>query len=522
MLQTTFNAYKLLREPLFKQNKVLFNLLSFCLIPSISAANGGPSAEESGKAPVISLSSNHRITPVPRNSRIERLPINLQEAYAPIREQEDSAPVPEIQMFVGESKVFPAPGVARIAVGSGEVLTASALDDNQAIIFANGAGTSTLFLWHRDGRHQRIKVTVVQGDTSRVAREVSTFLSKIPKATASVVGDKVIVEGEELSDADREKIAELAKRYPQIINFTSPIGWEQMVMMDVKVVEFPKSELRELGLKWGSTGGAAIGAIWNPAGRGNQNDYQLTVPEGPVSPRAEGGPPFPASLTVLSAINMGLNAKLNLLEQNGKASILAEPQLSTRSGYKASFLAGGEFPYSVATVSGVTVQFKPYGIKLDIEPRVGTNGVIRAVIDSEVSSLDTSITTPSGPALLSRRTKTEFNVKTGETIVLSGLLQRTMSTDVDKVPMLGEIPVLGALFRSKRFQNKETELVVFVTPTIVDSRSKGLADRIERTTEQLGKQLGRTPYLTDPIQPASNAADFNVAPPQPAATKTGR
>jgi pilus assembly protein CpaC len=214
-------------------------------------------------------------------------------------------------------------------------------------------------------------------------------------------------------------------------------------------------------------------------------------------------------LTVLSAINMGLNAKLNLLEQNGKASILAEPQLSTRSGYKASFLAGGEFPYSVATVSGVTVQFKPYGIKLDIEPRVGTNGIIRAVIDSEVSSLDTSVTT-------------EFNVRAGETIVLSGLLQRTMSTDVDKLPVLGDIPVLGALFRSKRFQNKETELVVFVTPTVVDSRSKGLADRIERTTEQLGKQLGRTPYLSDPIQPASNAADFNVAPPRSAGTKIDR
>ncbi|QOY94471.1 pilus assembly protein N-terminal domain-containing protein [Massilia sp. UMI-21] len=522
MHQTAANLYILLRERLSSRSKVSVSLLALSVIPAISMAGDGLGAAESTKAPMTGVSPHLRITPVPHNRKTEERPAKFQESYAPVRDLEDPNPVPEIQMFVGESRVFPAPGVARIAVGSGEVLTASALDDNQAIIFANGAGTSTLFLWHRDGRYQRIKVTVVQGDTSRVAREVSAFLSKIPKATVSVVGDKVIVEGEELSDADREKVAELAKRYPQIVNFTSPIGWEQMVMMDVKVVEFPKSELRELGLKWGSTGGAAIGAIWNPAGRGSQNDFQLAVPEGPVSPRVEGAPPFPASLTVLSTINLGLNAKLNLLEQNGKASILAEPQLSTRSGYKASFLAGGEFPYSVATVSGVTVQFKPYGIKLDIEPRVGANGVIRAVIDSEVSSLDTSITTPSGPGLLSRRTKTEFNVKTGETIVLSGLLQRTMSTDVDKLPMLGDIPVLGALFRSKRFQNKETELVVFVTPTVVDSRSKGLVDRIERTTEQLGKQLGKTPYLSDPIQPASNAADFNKVPTSSAGTKTDR
>lgn len=487
----------------------------------MSLANGGPgsagpSSQAAGDdgAPPRSQATSFGGPPA-----ISQMTNKVQRAYEPVREQEDQSAIPEIEMFVGESRVFPAPGVARIAVGSGQVLTASALEDDQVIMFANGVGTSTLFLWHRDGRHQRIKVTVAQGDTARIAREVSAFLSKIRNATVSVVGDKVIVEGDELSDADRDKIAELAKRYPQIINFTSPIGWEQMVMMDVKVVEFPKTELRELGLKWSATGGAAVGAVWRPTGRGNQDDYIITTPAGPsgsppISPIGEGIPLFPSSLSILTGINMGLNAQLNLLEQSGKASILAEPQLSTRSGYRASFLAGGEFPYSVATVNGVTVQFKPYGIRLDIEPKVGTNGVIRAVVDSEVSSLDASITTTAGPALLTRRTKTEFNVRNGETIVLSGLLQRSMSMDIDKLPMLGDIPILGALFRSKRFQNKETELVVFVTPTVVNSRSAGLVDRIERATEQLGAQLGRTPYLSDPLQPGSNAANFNAAPPQ--------
>lgn len=134
---------------------------------------------------------------------------------------------------MGESRVFPTPGVARIAVGNGQIITASALDDKDTIVFANGPGTSTLFVWHQDGRYQRIKVNVQAGDISRIARDVAAFLSNIPKAKATIVGDKVIVEGDELSDADRDKVAELAKRYPQIINFTSPIGWEQMVMMDV-------------------------------------------------------------------------------------------------------------------------------------------------------------------------------------------------------------------------------------------------------------------------------------------------
>jgi pilus assembly protein CpaC len=143
---------------------------------------------------------------------------------------------------------------------------------------------------------------------------------------------------------------------------------------------------------------------------------------------------------------------------------------------------------------------------------VGSNGVIRAVIESEVSSIDASLSTASGPALLTRRTKTEFNVRQGETIVLSGLLQRNSSTDIDKVPLLGDIPILGALFRSRRFQNKETELVVFVTPSIVDSRSAGLVDRTQRAGERLERNLGRQPYLSNPLQPGADAAGFNQAP----------
>jgi len=224
--------------------------------------------------------------------------------------------------------------------------------------------------------------------------------------------------------------------------------------------------------------------------------------------------PLPTSLNILGGLNLGLSAQLNLLEQAGHASILAEPQLSARNGSKASFLAGGEFPYSVANANGVTIVFKPYGIKLEISPKVDRNGVIRATIQAEVSSIDASVSSPAGPALLTRKTDTEFNVRSGETIILSGLLQRNTSTDIDKVPLLGDLPVLGALFRSKRFQNKETELVVFVTPSVVDSASPGLVDRVGRATQRLEKQLGRPPYLSEPLQANMPAAEFNRAPQQ--------
>jgi Flp pilus assembly secretin CpaC len=127
--------------------------------------------------------------------------------------------------------------------------------------------------------------------------------------------------------------------------------------------------------------------------------------------------------------------------------------------------------------------------------------VVRAVIESEVSSIDGSVTTLAGPALSTRKTSTEFNVQAGETLVLSGLISRKNSNSIDKIPGLGDIPILGALFRSKRFQNDETELVVFVTPTIVDSQTPKLVERIQRAQERLQNNLGSASYLTDPLQP---------------------
>lgn len=438
----------------------------------------------------------------PRYQTIKQL--KTKSAISLLKNQ-DHSPATEIEMFAGESRVFPAPGVARIAVGNGQIINANALDKKEVLVFATAVGTSSLFVWNRNGHYQQIKINVVPGETSRLAREVASFLSTIPNTKVSIIGDKVMVEGDHLNDLDLGKIEELAKRYPQIVNFTNRLGWEQMVLLDVKVVEFPSRELKELGLKWNSSGGAAIGGIWSPARRGTDGPYQInvqsTTPPPIVNPSdASSGVPLPSGLNILSAINMGLNAQLSLLSQEGKAAILAEPQLSARNGAKASFLAGGEYPYTVSTVNGTTVIFKPYGIKLDIQPRVDPSGVVRATIESEVSTIDTTMSTIAGPGLRSRKTNTEFNVKAGETIVLSGLLSRENRNDLDKAPVIGDIPVLGSLFRSKRYQNDETELVVFVTPTVINSHTPELVERIQKTTERLEQQTPNKTAFLPPIQ----------------------
>ncbi|MBR0567418.1 pilus assembly protein N-terminal domain-containing protein [Azoarcus sp. L1K30] len=491
-------------------------IFSSCVLPAVVCAQQGVPDSAPGSASLAPVGKFVETWHSGGNARTSKT------AYAPIKATNDQGLIPEIDMFVGETRVFPAPGVARIAVGNGQIMNAASLDDKEVIVFANAVGTSSLFIWNEDGKYQRVKINIAPGDTSRFAREIAAFLAGIPHARASVIGDKVIVEGEELSDRDLGKIEELAKRYPQIVNFTNPDGWEKMVLMDVKVVEFPTNELKEIGLKWGPTGGAAIGGVWAPIVHGN-DAYQINLATGTSNPApitAVGGGssmPLHTGVNILSVVNMGLNAQLALLAQEGKASILAQPQLSARSGSAAHFLAGGEFPYTVSTINGTTVNFKPYGVALDIEPTVSNSGNIRAKITSEVSNIDTSVSTVAGPALSKRMTQTEFNVRDGETLVLAGLLKRSDSSSIDKVPFLGDLPVIGALFRSRRFQNDETELVVFVTPHIVDSRSPGLVDRIDRASRRLEDGLGKPPYLNEPDERRAADPTKSIRPGDPEA-----
>lgn len=432
--------------------------------------------------PTIVLAANYKLLPdmVPAQDgayikeKTRQAVGSNKQKKSKIEENEISPFTQEIQLFSGETRVIKEANAGRLAVGDGNVMSAAVLDDKEILLIANKIGVSSLHIWTKNGQNRRVKVTVVPNETARVSREIAAFLSAIPNAKASVVGDKVVVEGDNMTDADLNKVEVLAKQYPQIINFTNQIGWEKMIALDVRVVEFPTKFLKEVGIKWGATGGAAVGALMSLGRRGNQAGIQInqvspTDAQAPITGAGGGAFPIPSSLNIVSVLNAGFNAQLNLMEQDGTATILARPTLSTRSGTKAEFLAGGEIPYAVSNINGTSILFKQYGVKLEVEPRVDPNGIIRAKILSEVSEIDTAQSgTLGGPALLTRKTRSEFNVKQGETIVLSGLLKRNKSTTIDKLPFLGDIPILGALFRSKRFQNDETELVFFVTPVATD------------------------------------------------------
>ncbi|HEU0231177.1 MAG TPA: pilus assembly protein N-terminal domain-containing protein [Burkholderiaceae bacterium] len=380
-----------------------------------------------------------------------------------------------LKLQVGEVRVLPVPNVARVAVGNGQIVNAVTTDEKEVILFARHDGSSSLHVWSGDGRLHRYLVEVAPDGQREIQSQLRKVLERLPNVRVSLVGDKLLVEGESISDADRERISALARQYPQLLDFTSQVGWDRMVLLDVQVIEVPRNRLRELGVQWNpsSRGGFNAGLVWDAgarslAGRPADEDALMA--------------PFPAARALgYFGVNALLSARINAMTKTGSAVVLAQPQLLARSGATAEFLAGGEVPYSTVDANGNTnTAFKPYGVSLRITPRIEHNQAVRSRIEVEVSSVDSSMSAPGGPALKTRRAATEFNVRSGQTLVLAGFLSREEARNEDKIPGLGSVPIIGRLFGSRRFQRNETELAIFVTPMVVPADQPDLARRIER------------------------------------------
>src|SRR5699024_6651268 len=323
-----------------------------------------------------------------------------------------------LQLQVGEVRVLAVPDVARVAVGDGHVLNAVTTSEKEVILFARHEGYSAVHVWSEDGQRQRYRVEVAPEGSRQIQQELRQVLERIESATVSTVGDKLLIEGDELSDADRQRVAELADRYPQLLDFTGQVGWDRMVLLDVQVLELPRAYLNEFGLHWGEAaqGGVHLGAAWDGG-----SSRLLDRPGEVVVPTAFAARP----LVGYFGVNALLSARVKALTQTGDALVLAQPQLLARSGTVAEFLAGGEVPYSTVDANGnVNTEFKSYGVSLHITPQIERNHIVRSRVEVEVSTVDTTVSGVNGPALKTRRAATEFNVKSGQTLVLAGFLSR--------------------------------------------------------------------------------------------------
>jgi len=335
----------------------------------------------------------------------------------------------DVDLFAGEVEVLGEYDVTRVAIGNGAIVRAEVLATGELLVIAQSPGSTSIRLWHKGGGQSDFNVRVSERDPETRVR------------------------------------------------------MERMVRLRVRMVEFRKSALGRLGVDWSDgTAGPTFASVGDAVG----SDL--------FRPASEGFGPLPNVVQPFSTyfgIAANVTSRINFLASNGDAVTLAEPVLSSVSGGSASFLAGGEVPYPSVGANGQTVvQFKEYGIRLDVSPVIDEAGNVRTVVRTEISQIDPAVTVQGAPGLLTRRAETEVNVRSGETIVISGLLSAEHSKDIDRVPGIGRLPVIGALFRSRNVRDAVSELAIFVTPEVIEPGG-ALGERDGRLREASGARLSR-------------------------------
>ena len=400
----------------------------------------------------------------------------------------------EVKMHVGSLKMLPIKNIVRVAIGKGEVVSSKIIDGKGLLLIAEKPGDTELRIWRKGERESRIQVSVTMDDPAKQLSSVRTLLKNFPYVKTRQVNGAIIMEGFAMPE-EIEQLKQIQMLFPYMVNLVKErkINAGQMIRMDVKIVEFSKKQLKNIGIKWdtvlaGPAAGYAGAPLTNDAFAFASPSINGTSDLIVDSLNDAGGLNLldNASFGYVGLIS-GITSQINLLMDSGDAKLLAEPMLNTRSGESATFLAGGEFPIPVPQDGGNTIEFKEYGVKLEIEPVADDSGNIQSSIVTEVSTLDFSVQSQGVPGLLSRKTESVINARNGETIVIAGIVNSEQSKAVSKVPWLGDIPIIGELFKSKDYQNKKSELVVFVTPRVVTVDGEENTRDLKHAREMINK-----------------------------------
>jgi pilus assembly protein CpaC len=406
-------------------------------------------------------------------------------------------------MLVGRSTIVEVGSpIARVSLTSAEIADAMVTSPNQLLVHAKVPGRISMFVWDRAGSIQRYEV-VVQRDLARLDADMKELL---PREAIDVRGNGkyVILSGQVSSKEAAERAVNLAAGFvdarADVVTLLQiqPAPPTPQVLLQVRFAEVSRAALTELGLSLftSPTG------VRNTLGR--VTTQQFAAPGFTELEWSKASSDFGADVTSASGkftfsdfLNFfvfsqkyDLGVMIRAMQQRGLFQSLAEPNLVAESGKEASFLAGGEFPIPVAQGSGanigVSVQFKEFGIRLNFTPVVDGDQV-HLKVRPEVSTLDFgNAVVLSGfriPALTTRRTETELALTNGQTFAIAGLLNNTMNSTLQKIPGIGDIPILGYLFRSKAAQKNQTELVVMITPRILKPGSMGVTSELPRMAE---------------------------------------
>ena len=406
-----------------------------------------------------------------------------------------------VMLFAGESKVLQAANVSRLSVGNSDILSSTLLKNGEIVLIAEKAGETNMQFWFADGHRETVSVRVVESNgLSRESRQVKKLLKNIPGIEISTVGQRIVIDGN-IEARDLNRVNKLKDSYPEMLILAREItDYEQkMIYFDVQVVEVNRDTTEEYGINWSkSFAGPAFSYQNTWKGQAFENElYGSTSPVemalGRVLDETKSLPIAEQQTLIAKAgreyslfgIQSGLISVINMLEQTGSAITLAEPRLSSRSGGMAALTVGGEVPVVTSSTSGQSVTYKDYGIILGIEPTLDIYNNIIARVSVSVSQLDLANAVDGQPAFKKRFTENDVVLKPGETLALSGLITREEQVAYSGLKWLSDIPILGGLFRSKSFVEGKTELVILVTPTVIEDLSKGLNDRLVKRSKEM-------------------------------------
>ena len=361
--------------------------------------------------------------------------------------------------------------LARVYITNPEILDSYTASPNQVVLTAKKAGMSTLILWDEAGESRSY---LVSSDMNvEQLRESLALALPSEKIKAQGNEEKIVLSGTVGSKAAADAAVKLASGYTKEVSNSMVVNtaWAKQVRLEVKVVEVDRSKLSAFGFNFFSAGGQNTATT-------STNQYPSTMTVTPATPST------PKTVAVGNPLNFSLySSRLNIgatlqdLETLQVAQILAEPNITTMSGEKANFLAGGEFPFPVVQSSStgapvISLMFKPYGVKIEFLPIVNDDGTIDLKVAPEVSALDyvnaVNISGYTIPAISSRRADTEVVLKNGQTFAIAGLLDKRTTDLYSKTPGVASVPILGQLFKSKNVNHSDSELMVMVTPYVVD------------------------------------------------------
>jgi len=381
--------------------------------------------------------------------------------------------------------------IKRIANNLSDVADVHPTSPTEIMVQGKAPGETSLIVWDTHGGRQFFNVTVrasaaaLNDNLDAVRREIRT---ELPGQTVKLSFDNGIIflrgTVKDLGSSSRAvKIASTAGKVVNLLNVDVPAG-DPQILLKVRFVSVDRSKEIQLGMNIFTLGlGNTIGGITT----GQFSPPSITSPTSGSSVTSNGVttilPPSPATATMSNQLNLlaftpgGLPMGIDIqaLESSVGGQVLAEPNVMAANGKEASFLAGGQFPYPVATGSGgattVSISFKEYGVRLNFIPTITPRGTIRLQVAPEVSSLDfadaVEISGFEVPAITTRKVNTEVELADGQSFVIGGLLDNTESEAFQKIPFLGDIPILGKFFQSMQKTRANTELIVIVTPEIV-------------------------------------------------------